>query len=94
MFYCEPRHSEQKGQLEKNHEYIRYVLPKGSSFDELTQEKVLWMLNHINNTTRPKLHGNTPMKQALKSFGKNAMDKLGLIIIQPDEICLSPELMK
>lgn len=94
LFYCEPRHSEQKGQLEKNHEYIRYVLPKGSSFDELTQEKVLLMLNHINNTTRPKLHGNTPMKQALKSFGKNAMDKLGLIIIQPDDICLSPELMK
>ena len=68
LYYCEPRHSEQKGALEKNHEYIRYVLPKGTSFDELTQEKVLLMVNHINNTTRPKLHGSTPMKKVLKSF--------------------------
>ena len=94
VFYCESRHSEQKGELEKNHEYIRYVLPKGSSFDGLNQEKVLRMVNHINNTTRPKLHGSTPMKKALKSFDKNAMEKLGLEIIPPDEICLKPELLK
>lgn len=30
------------------HEYIRYVLPKKISFDELTQEQVLLMINHIN----------------------------------------------
>ena len=94
MFYCESRHSEQKGELEKNHEYIRYVLPKGSSFDGLNQEQILRMVNHINNTTRPKLHGSTPMKKTLKSFDKNAMEKLGLEIIPPDEICLKPELLK
>lgn len=38
-FYCDPRHSEQKGALEKNHEYIRYVLPKGVYFDNLTEKK-------------------------------------------------------
>lgn len=94
LYYCEPRHSEQKGALEKNHEYIRYVLPKGTSFDELTQEKVLLMVNHINNTTRPKLHGSTPMKKALQSFDKNVMEKLGLEIILPDDICLKPDLLK
>ena len=94
LFYCEARHSEQKGELEKNHEYIRYVLPKGTSFDELTQEQVLLLTNHINNTTRPKLHGSTPMKKALQSFDKNAMDKLGLEIILPDDICLKPALLK
>jgi IS30 family transposase len=94
IFYCEPRHSEQKGELEKNHEYIRYILPKGKSFDELTNEQVLLITNHINNTTRPKLHGLTPMKEALKSFDKNAMEKLGLNIILPNDICLTPELIK
>lgn len=94
LYYCEARHSEQKGELEKNHEYIRYILPKKTSFDELTQEKVLLMINHINNTTRPKLHGSTPMKQALQTFGKNAMERLGLEIIKPDDICLKPELLK
>lgn len=94
LFYCEARHSEQKGELEKNHKYIRYVLPKKTSFDDLTQEKVLLMINHINNTTRPKLQGSTPMKKTLQSFGKNAMERLGLEIILPDEICLKPELLK
>ena len=36
VFYCDPNASWQKGAIEKNHEFIRYVLPKGSSFDELT----------------------------------------------------------
>lgn len=94
LFYCEARHSEQKGELEKNHEYIRYVLPKKTPFDELTQEQVLLLTNHINNTTRPKLHGSTPMKKALQSFDKKTMEKLGLKIIQPDEICLTPDLLK
>ena len=94
VFFCDPNASWQKGSIEKNHEYIRYVLPKGTSFDELTQEKVLLMVNHINNTTRPKLHGSTPMKKALQSFDKNAMEKLGLEIILPDDICLKPELLK
>lgn len=94
LFYCEPRHSEQKGELEKNHEYIRYVLPKGKSFDELTKEQVLLLMNHINNTARPKLHGSTPMKEALQSFDKKSMEKLGLEIILPDDICLKPELLK
>lgn len=94
LFYCEPKHSEQKGELEKNHEYIRYVLPKGTSFDELTQEQVLLIENHINNTTRPKLHCSTPMKKALQSIDKNVMDKLGLKSILPDDICLKPELLK
>ncbi|MBP5254211.1 MAG: hypothetical protein J6Z23_02365 [Lachnospiraceae bacterium] len=90
----EPRHSEQKGELEKNHEYIRYVLPKGTAFDELTQEQVLLMVNHINNTTRPKLHGATPMKKALQSFDKNAMERIGLTVILQDEVSLKPSLLK
>ena len=94
LYYCEPRKSEQKGGLEKNHEYIRYILPKGSSFDELDQEKIQLMINHINNTTRPKLHGSTPMKQALRDFGPNALDKLGLYVIKSDDICLKPQLLK
>ena len=94
LYYCEARHSEQKGELEKNHEYIRYVLPKKTSFDELTQEKIQLMINHINNTSRPKFNGETPINKALKSFDKNAMEKLGLEIILPDEVHLKPELLK
>ena len=68
--------------------------PKEHLFDELTKELVLLLTNHINNTTRPKLHDSTPMKKALQSFDKNVMDKLGLEIILPDDICLKPDLLK
>jgi IS30 family transposase len=94
MYYCEPRMSNQKGQLEKNHEYIRYVLPKGKPFDELTQTQVMQMINQINNTARPKFHGLSPMKLALQSFDRSALEKLGFTEIPPDEICLNAELFK
>lgn len=94
MYYCEPRMSNQKGQLEKNHEYIRYVLPKGKSFDELTQRQIMDLMNQINNTARPKLHGLSPMKLALQSFDRGALEKLGFTEIPPDEVCLNAELLK
>ena len=45
----------QKGAIEVNHELIRRVLTKGSSFDNLTQEDVTRMMNHINSYKRKKL---------------------------------------
>lgn len=94
LFYCEPRHSEQKGRIEKNHEYIRYVLPSGSSFDELTQEKVDLLMNHINNTARPGLQGRTPVQLALQHFGSDTAEKLKIRVIPTDDICLKPQLLK
>lgn len=43
IFYCETIASYQKPHIEKNHEYIGYLLPKGKSFDQLTQDKVTLM---------------------------------------------------
>ncbi len=94
LFYCDPRHSEQKGEIEKNHEYIRYVLPQGTPFDELTQEKVDLMMSHINSTARPSLQGRTPIELALQHFGKDTVEKLGLQVIKADDVCLKPELLK
>ncbi|MBQ8949959.1 MAG: IS30 family transposase [Eubacterium sp.] len=94
LFYCDPRHSEQKGELEKNHEYIRYILPQGSSFDDLTQEKIDIMMSHINSTTRPSLQGKSPIQLALQHFGKDTVEKLGLTFIKADDVCLKPELLK
>ncbi|WP_261023482.1 IS30 family transposase, partial [Streptococcus mitis] len=38
LFFCDPNRSDQKGRIEKNHTLIRDILPKGTSFDNLTQE--------------------------------------------------------
>lgn len=94
LFYCDPRRSEQKGGIEKNHEYIRYIIPKGKPFDDLTQEKVTLMMSHINSTARPGLHGMNPMQLALQCFGYEAMDRLGLTLIPSDEVNLTPKLLK
>ena len=45
VYYCDPMQSGQKGRLEKNHEYIRYVIPKGTSLNAFTQEDItLWQI--------------------------------------------------
>lgn len=40
VFYCDPSAPYQKGACEVNHELIRRILPKGSSFDDLTQDDI------------------------------------------------------
>ena len=94
MFYCDPEASWQKGAIEKNHEYIRYVLPKGTSFDELTQEKVDILMSNINSTSRDILNGKTPYDATLIIFSEEQMEKLGIIKIEADEVNLSPSLMR
>ena len=52
IFYCEPGRPDQKGACEVNHELIRRVLPKGSSFNELVQEDINKLMSHINSYKR------------------------------------------
>lgn len=94
VFYCDPGASWQKGAIEKNHEYIRYVLPKGSSFDKLTQEKTNILMSNINSTSRDTLNGKTPYDAALLILDEETLRKLGVIKIKADEVNLSPNLLK
>ena len=93
IYYCDPRQSQQKGRLEKNHEYIRYIVPKGRSFDGFTQETALLIANHINSTVRPRF-ALTPYEKAAEEFGEVTLKKLGLEKIEPDEVNLTPNLIK
>jgi IS30 family transposase len=52
VYYCNPNSSWQKGMLEKNHEYIRYVIPKGISLDPFTQGDAIKLMNHINSEAK------------------------------------------
>ena len=51
VFYCDPQRSDQKGSIEVTHEFIRRILPKKTSFKDLTQEKVHLMVNHTKTRT-------------------------------------------
>ena len=48
-FFTNQYRSTDKTSCERNHEFIRCVIPKGSSLDGLTQEKVKTLFSHINS---------------------------------------------
>ena len=93
VFYCNPGASWQKGTIEKNHEFIRYVLPKGSSFDELTQEEVNLLMSNINSTSRDSLNGKTPYDATLLMLDEEKINKLGVTKVKADDVNLSPKLL-
>lgn len=93
LFYCDPNASYQKGRLERNHEFIRYILPKGKSFDFLTQEKVTHLMNHINSISRKSLNGATPYMLGKLLLNNQLLDVLSLEEIPADEIRLTEDLV-
>ena len=94
VFYCEPNCSWQKGSIEKNHEYIRYILPKGTSFARLTQEDCYLLASHINSTPRISLNNISPFEAAYKFIGEDNINKFHISKIDYDYIDLSPRLLK
>ena len=73
---------------------LRMVLPKGTSFEFLTQWDVNLIVNHINSTPRESLDGRTPYQMALESFGEETLKALQLRPIAPDEVTLTPKLIR
>ena len=92
IYYCDPQASWQKPHIEKNHEYIRYVLPKGKSFNPYTQADITLLMNHINSTKRAKLNGKAPYEVAVSPEFEQLKQRLGLKLIPADEIDLTPKL--
>lgn len=94
VFYCDPCSSWQKGAIEKNHEYIRYILPKGSSFDGLIQEEVNIIASNINCVCRDSLNGKSPYEVMPILTNEENIKKLGITKIEVDEVDLSPKCLK
>ena len=93
LFYCDPYSPYQKGGIEKNHEYIRWVLPKGSSFDDLSWHDIALLTSHINSVARDSLDGLTPYN-AMKNLNPSLLNKVYLMPISPYEVTLTPSLLK
>lgn len=89
VFYTDPYSSWQKGGIERNHEFIRYIIPKGITFDNLTKKNVIDMMNHINNVQRKSLDYQTPYYLFNQKYGNDISNKLYLVRLTKDEIDLS-----
>lgn len=94
IYYCDPNSSWQKGMIEKNHEYIRYVVPKGKSFDLFTQEDITLLMNHINSTARDSLNSCTPYQLSRLLLDDSLHKELSFHVIEPDDVMLKPALLK
>ena len=94
IYYCDPMRSGQKGGLEQAHTMLRMVLPKGTSFEFLTQWDVNLITSHINSTPRESLGGRTPYSVALETMGEDVLNAFQLRPIAPDEVNLTPKLIR
>lgn len=94
IFYCDPCASFQKPNVELNHEFIRKILPKGSSFDGLTQQGVDLMMSHINSYSREKLNDKSPWDMFGFIYGYDILEMLGQHKIAANDILLRPSLLK
>jgi IS30 family transposase len=94
IYFCDPNRSDQKAQCETNHKLIRYILPKKTSFEFLSQEKVTLMTNHINSYPRASLMGVSPYKTVKGVFPAKFLESLGIRMIPARSLNLTPSLLK
>ena len=94
LFFCDSHMSCQKGMIEKNHEFIRYILPKGSSLKNITQEDCDLFMNNINSLCRDSLNGKCPYEAMLFLCDEYILKKLNCYFIEPDEVVLNDSLLK
>lgn len=94
IYYCDPMRSGQKGGIEQAHTMLRMILPKGTSFEFLTQWDVNLIVNHINSTPREILNGRTPYDLAMETLGEDVLKAFQFKRIDPDEVNLTPKLIR
>lgn len=94
LFYCDPQCSWQKPFIERNHELIRQIIPKGQSFDHLTQKDIDLVMNHINSYGRKKLNGASPYQLSQLIINNELHRVMHLQPIKPDDVILTPQLLK
>ena len=94
VFYCEPYSSWQKGGIERNHEFIRYIIPKGITFDNLTNKNIINMMNNINNVKRKSMDYKTPYLVFKSIYGEQITNSLQLHHIDEKDVDLSYKILK
>lgn len=94
IFYCDPQASWQKPHVEKNHVLLRRILPKGTSFKDLTKADVLLVVNHVNSVAREIFDNKSPFDLFTGENEKKLLELLNLSPVPPDEVYLKPALLK
>ena len=94
LFFCDPNRSDQKGRIEKNHTLIRDILPKGTSFNNLTQEDINLVCSHVNSVKRAALNGKSAYELFAFTYGEEIPKLLGISKIPAEDVCQSSKLLQ
>ena len=94
LFFCDPNRSDQKGRIEKNHTLIRDILPKGTSFDNLTQEDINLVCSHVNSVKLAALNGKSAYELFAFTYGEEISKLLGISKIPAEDVCQSSTLLQ
>lgn len=94
LYYCDPMRSNQKGGIEEVHTLLRMIIPEGTVFTHLPQWDIRKCVDHINGYAREKLGSATPYDLSLQKFGPDILRALQLKYVAPDEVTLTPKLLK
>ena len=94
LFFCDPNRSDQKGRIEKNHTLLRDILPKGTYFDNLTQEDINLVCSHVNSVKRAALNGKSSYELFSFTYGEEIPELLGISNIPAEDVCQSSTLLQ
>ncbi len=89
VFYTNPYKSTDKAHCERNHEYFRYVCPKGNTFDSWDQVMIDGIFSNINGYAREELKWKSPYELFVEAYSEDAAKALGMREIPPEGVDLS-----
>ncbi len=86
VFYCDTWMSVQKAEIERAHRELRRLLPRGTSFNNLTQEQLNVILSHYNSYGIPKQGYASPYDSFNLAYGREVLDALNIKKIPPKDV--------
>lgn len=93
VYFTNPYRSTDKAECERNHEFIRYIIPKGKTLGNLSQEDINLMFSHINSYIRESNQNKTPFELVKERFGSEFLELIGIRRIDPNDVVLKPKLL-
>jgi len=87
-FYTNPYRATDKAPAERNHELVRYCLPKGKSLNGLTQDMIDDIFSNINSYVRASKDDKTPYDLVKARFGKLFLDLINIVRVPNKKVKL------
>ena len=94
LFFCDPYKSCQKPFVENTHTQLRNILPKETSFDDLTQDNLNIIFSHINSAKKSSLNGKSAYELFCFMYSKKLANIFGIQEIPAEDVIQNTNLLK